>query len=462
MRNINLIRYTWICLLMAMISSGCKKGFLDKKPNTNIVVPATLADMSQLLDNHDVVTYNSPTIGILSTEEFHYPSLQSYNSRPSKTEKNCFIWNKDIYSSETNIADWNGPYSAILYANVVLDQWEKLPESDKVSINGKNIKAWALFTRAFSLYNLVRIFSPAYNLATASSDLGIPLKLSPEINNVVKRASLKQTYDQILADLAVSMDLYSSDIPTLSRNRPSRAAAHALLSRIYLSMREYKKALENADKSLSLYDKLIDYNSVDPIVSNPFSLSADETIYYNITNLSYNAVQLIGNRILAIDDDLISLYDSNDLRRDIYFQKVDENYFMKRGYGQTYPLTGLAVDELYLIKAECEVRVGNLSIALRYYNKLLLSRFKFGSYTELVTASTDILLHNILLERRKELPWRGVRWDDLRRLNLEGSNLTLTRQLGTKTFTLPANDPRYVMPIPLDEINISHLEQNIR
>ena len=45
---------------------------------------------------------------------------------------------------------------------------------------------------------------------------------------------------------------------------------------------------------------------------------------------------------------------------------------------------------------------------------------------------------------------------------MEGANITLKRDLDGTIYTLPPNDPRYVMPIPQDEINLSHIEQNAR
>ncbi|MGY6541709.1 hypothetical protein, partial [Vibrio parahaemolyticus] len=67
----------------------------------------------------------------------------------------------------------------------------------------------------------------------------------------------------------------------------------------------------------------------------------------------------------------------------------------------------------------------------------------------------------ILKERRKELVTRGLRWQDLKRLNRDGHfQQTLKRSIGENTYELPANDPRYVLPIPSYVINFNHIEQN--
>ncbi|MFX1707220.1 RagB/SusD family nutrient uptake outer membrane protein [Chitinophaga sp. CC14] len=458
-------------VIIFFFTSACKKEFLDKKPNTNIVVPQSLEDMVNLLDNREVMTLVTPALGILSGDEYYYPSIEEYNNSGIKTERNSYIWAKDIYQGDNQVPDWNLPYKAIFTSNVVLDQWDRLNDSDKQSAKGKFVKAWALFSRSYSLYNLVQIFAPVYNKTSAVSDLGIPLKLSPNVNNIEPRATVKETYDQILSDLESSIDLYSDSFPTNNRNRPSRAALYALLSRIYLSMQEYDKALTSANNSLNTYDMLIDYNSLDTSSVYPFLVSNDEVIFQSTIHFYYS-VPIVGpGATTVINPDLIKLYDENDLRKDTFFTSENGVFYSgKGGYaGQSgAPFSGLAVDEIYLIKAECLARNGDYNSAMDVLNKLLIKRWKVGTNTGMTTyvnqsaSSSSEALSIILLERRKELFFRGLRWTDLKRMNIEGANITLTRVLNEKTFSLPPNDSKYVMPIPDDEIALSNIQQNIR
>ncbi|MNX64087.1 SusD family protein [compost metagenome] len=95
-------------------------------------------------------------------------------------------------------------------------------------------------------------------------------------------------------------------------------------------------------------------------------------------------------------------------------------------------------------------------------NTLLSKRFGAGFVPYTATDQKNAIL-TILKERRKELLFRGLRWMDLRRLNKEPEYaVTLTRIVNGTTYTLPPNDPRYVYPIPPDEIAISGIEQNER
>jgi starch-binding outer membrane protein, SusD/RagB family len=66
----------------------------------------------------------------------------------------------------------------------------------------------------------------------------------------------------------------------------------------------------------------------------------------------------------------------------------------------------------------------------------------------------------ILLERRKELLMRGLRWMDIKRLNKENRNLVLKRIAGSQVFMLLPNDKYYALPLPTDIILNSNLQQN--
>lgn len=78
------------------------------------------------------------------------------------------------------------------------------------------------------------------------------------------------------------------------------------------------------------------------------------------------------------------------------------------------------------------------------------------------TASTaSDALNTILLERRKELLMRGIRWSDLRRLNKEPQFAkTLIRIEDGQTYSLQPGGLRYIFPIPLLVIQMTGIPQN--
>ncbi|MEJ2901678.1 RagB/SusD family nutrient uptake outer membrane protein [Pedobacter panaciterrae] len=464
MKNIS---YTILTIITIITFYSCKKDFLNEKPSSSIVQPTTLDEFQSLLDNSN--TNNVSTgLGILASDDYVYYSDAIWQSARTATERNSYIWAKDLFEGEIS-DDWNKPYTAIFYANNVLAGLERIQVNSLNNIQWNQIKGWSLFVRAFAYYELIDNFASPYDAMTASTDMGVPLRLNPSIDELLQRSSVKETFDRIITDLTEAGELLSTSLPLANRNRPSKVAVHALLARIYVTMRDYTKAEQHADACLQLYNKLIDYNTLSKTANAPFSTTNDELIYAKSAAIkaSYGSI----NTFTKIAPELIKLYSANDLRLVIFFVKqTDGSYRTKRAYhgNGLYPFVGLATDEVFLIKAECLARRGETNTSMDFINKLLGRRWNSNAttpaipYQNVVAANPQEALDKILLERRKELVWRGLRWSDLRRLNKEGANISLTRTVNGVVHTLTPNDPKYVFPIPDNEIALSGIQQNLR
>lgn len=446
--------------------TGCGKGFLEQKPNTDIIIPATLEDLQQLLDFTEL--NGTSALPQLSCDDYFIISEQDWLGSFTATERHAYIWDEDVFGGEINRREWNVQYRSIFYANGILSQLGNIKVNDDNLSQYNCIKGQAYFVRAFSFFDLAINFAPAYDGNTADTEMGIPLKLSPNVDEIAQRSTLKETYDQIISDLTNAVELLELVLPTIERNRASRPSAYAFFSRLYLSMGDYSNAELYADSCLALYNKLIDYNTIDRTSLTPFTDVNDESIFYAIqVGTGYgNALPNFGN--INIDTVLLDSYNPGDLRREIYFvtDPVSGLTRSKRRYAaasiNTY--AGIATDEIYLIKAECAARRGDVPTSMEYLNALLINRYVTGMYTPYSTSiSQQEALALIIDERRKELVWRSnLRWIDLKRLNKEGANITLVRKLGDKIYTLTPNSPRYTFNIPADEIERSGIQQNIR
>jgi len=449
--------YLFSLLLCWGICSCKKTEFLDEKPNSNVVIPTTLEDFQQLLDDEATLSL-TPALGELSADNFYI--MPNYWQVLGKKEKNAYIWAVDIYEGEGKVADWNTPYEQVLYANVVLDGLKNVAITGSNQQQWNNIKGAALFIRAYAFFNLAQVFALPYKAETATTDLGIPLKLTPNIEEIIKRATLEETYTQILNDLLAAKDLLS-DAVTAYLNRPNKPAANALLARVYLSMRNYEQAGVYADNCLKLYNALIDYNTKDPASSRPFERTNAETMYQSKFSET-NVVKSISNCI--VDTLLYNQYAVNDLRRSLFFTTNSAGKInFKNGYNSSaFGFTGFATDEMYLTRAECRARAGYVADAMNDLNTLLKQRWKTGTFVPYTALTANEALDTILIERRKEMPLRGVRWTDIRRLNLEKPSITPARILNDQLYTLPANSSRYALPIPPDAILMGHYIQNDR
>lgn len=462
------ISYRYFVLILLITICGCKKDFLDAKPSTALVTPSTLADYQALLENVDIVNRATPGLLQLASDDYIFMSTTSWQSTNYNAERNSYIWAKDLFEGQKNIKDWDVGYSGIFICNNVLEGLDKIEVTATNQKDWNNIKGWALFMRAYLLYDLVRSFSPAYDSQTSLNDLGMPIRLKAGVDEIQPRSSVEKTYNQILADLANANSLLLTDIAVNNRERPSRIAVFALYARIYLSMRNYDKAEQYADNTLNLYNTLIDYNTIDLSQRVQFTMNNIETILNTTVVSNYYASISVGGivDVVSVNPSLYSLYDNNDLRKNVFFgiNAQSGSVYMKPGYAGAYtdPFTGLATDEIYLIKAECLARRNEVTNSLSVLNTLLAKRYKTGTFIPLTAINATDALNKILIERRKELVWRSLRWTDLKRLNKEGANITLTRVLDGQVFNLPPNSPRYIFPIPDDEIALSGIQQNMR
>lgn len=462
------IKNTSIIYLLAVIFllDSCKKDeFLDKKPSTDIVVPTKLSDLKTLMDNDAIFNPVTPSLFYSSADDITISDL-NWTNLQYLPERNAYIWSGDLFGGTIQIADWNYPFRAIFYANVALSQLSKLSDDQQITVDGKYVKGAASLFRAFSNFQLLEAFSTAYDVNTADADMGIPLRLNPSVDEILQRSSVQQGFDLVLSDLRLASSMLSSTVNTANPNRPTKPAALALLARVNLYMRNYIQAGIYADSCLKIYNKLIDYNTIDPTTTTPFARTNDEALLYSTSNNSFNyaipyyiGAASYGNANTA----LYNLYDTNDLRKSLFYLTSANTTVLKRGYSaQLFSTSSLATDEMYLIRAECYARAGNVSASMNDLNTLLKLRFKNGTFVPYVASDAANALQQILIERRKELVGRGLRWPDLKRLNKEGANITLTHVINGTTYTLLPNDPRYVFPIPDDEIALSGIPQNLR
>lgn len=450
-----------LLLFILIMSTSCKK-YLDRKPAKEQVIPSTLNDMQTLLDNEFAVmnVNNAASFSEFAADNYYVTTKdwQSWLRLPYMTGNYIWDGNADPYSDY-----WNLPYqNPIYYSNIVLDQLPLVTTNSGEEAKYNALKGSALFYRAFSFQQLAQLFCKPYSTENAN-DLGIVLKVTSNVSEHITRATVQQTYDRIIADMKEAADLLP--LTTLFRTRPSKVAAYAALARTYLSMRDYINAGSYANLALQQYNTLMDYNTLAPIGTVAMTIFNPEVIFHDN---SPDAI-LLTNDYHKIDSMLYQSYDANDLRKTIFFQAntgpaIGTFYFKGsyNGISKSRVFDGLTTDELYLIRAECYARTNNKDAALADLNSLMVKRWRAGLFTTITAIDAADALNKILTERRKELVFRGLRWSDIRRFNVEGANITLKRIIAGTTYTLPPNDLRSVMLIPLNEIKYSGVEQNPR
>lgn len=453
MKNISMLFTAFV--LMALM--GCE-GYFDAKPDISLVVPQTLDDFQAILDAEPRGMNTNPLVGLLSSDDLVLGS--SILDRMNYNEVSSYFWREDYYLPGENESNWYSAYVKVFYSNLVLDglkDYEPILATDVDQM--KVLEASAKFYRAIGHFEALSMFSEGYD-SSGPEQLGIPIRLSFDPNLQTKRSTMQQSFAQIIDDLESGLESLPSKPAVLTR--PSSWASHSMLSRIFLYMQEYESAMAHAEEALRIDDTLMNYSSLDSTLSYSFERFNPEIIHYG---------RLISGRTTTstanfVNPEIESLYQEGDLRPYFFFIDSTEDSlknFRGNYTGDYYLFGGLAVDEVVLNRAEAAARLGENEKALESVNYLLENRVHPEYFIPLAGISGDELLESIKKERRKELVFRGSRWLDLKRYNLQPDEaITISRKYNEGEAQLKPMDQKYVIPIPPMEIELNPLQQNPR
>lgn len=453
---LKLLVLSWASLAIGTLSS-CQK-YLDAKPDAKLATPATLNDLQLMLDDYaNINGARYPAVSEVLADNY-YLSDQDWASLYNEADRNNYRWLKD---DTDPTGEYAGAYRVVYISNVVLDQLLKIGFTRAEQAAFNNIRGSALFIRAAFHYAIAQLYAVPFDAETAQTDLGIPLKLSSDYTEPISRSSVADTYGHIIADLTEAAELLP-EVP-LAKSRPSKPAAYGWLARTYLAMGDFANAKRYADSCLLHYDSLMNFNDLNPALVAPISRFNNEVVFQARSNLS--AVLL--SSIARVTPELYASYDNNDLRKVVYFREnADGTHVFKGDYdgigtNSGFVFAGIVTDELYLTRAECLARLGDLQGAADDLNKLLRTRWREDTYTPRSWDTSQEAVSTILSERRKSLLGRGSRWTDLRRLRKEPEYYSAPiRMIDGQTYTLEATSPRFTLAIPDEVIRMSNIPQN--
>lgn len=446
-----------ICSLFLLFLQASCTSFLDEKPDIKLVVPKSLNDLELLMNDYSTMNANYPNFGELSSDDY-YLTKDLWESASVLDQRNAYIWADLPYE---DASQWRAAYKVVNNANQVLDVLKTLdPMNDKAQYS--RLKGEAHFFRAFAFQQLVGTFCNGYKESGAAAEQGIPLRLHPDVDENVSRSSLKDSYNQILSDYQVAIRCLPSENPYIGK--PSLKSAYAAMGRAYLDMGDFEKAFLYADSAIAIYPDLIDFNTVNSTDELPFTRFNKEVLFPAVCK----SVGIMSANVSFVDSVLCTSYASNDLRNVLFLEsstiKIGAKHFKgsyDRSTGNLF--VGLSSSEQYLIKAEAAARLGKINSALSTINTLLKNRWKTGTFVDWTETDADQLLPMILEERRKEMLYRGRRWSDLKRLNLDNRfKITLKRVLGNNIYTLEPNSPKYAYRLPEIAVNLGGIPQNQR
>lgn len=408
----------------------------------------------------------SNLLAFIGADEYYIKSSEDLiaGSQYNLYHKNAYIWADDVYENERTLREWNIAYEKIMYANLALDIEKTDPiEEEKDDFNRTRIAA--LFHRAWNYYQLSQLFCKVYAPENAEYELGLPLRLDYDVSVKYGRSTVKEVYSQILADLQEAEKIPLTD----DRNiyLPGKLAVQALLARVYLQMGNYEVSEEYASKVLDEVNTLVDYNDLDFSSVTEFSNSFNFFGADNPAIIFYShkvADGILLETLANADTTFVRSMAEDDLRKQAYFFHREDGSDLYSGsyagYGGIYFFTGLSVEETLLTRAECRARLHREEEALSDLHHLQKRRY---TGERQVVDDDHILLERILEERQKELFMRGIRWEDVRRLNREGTTQQVFRRiLDGVEYNLSLGSEKWVWPIPSDEVDSNKIQQNER
>ena len=432
-------------LLCCLVFTGCDK-YLDITPKGKRLLTTT-ADYDLWLNDESVVFGLSPVNNLLNFLGDNV-DMVSITLPPAQEHELIYTWASQ-FSTDLNAspAFWGEHYSRINHFNTVL-----VGIDDAIGgtlVQKKALKAEALLGRSLEYFHLVNEYGKFYDSTTASEDLAVPFVTSNDVTQVVpERSTVAEIHKHIIDDLNAAIPELPAD-NSANRFRGSKAAAYSVLARVYFYAGNYTDAQKNAALALE-YSKaaMIDFNGIIP-ASNLISVHPD-VIYGRM---------VIGNALPTLE--FMRSFAGNDLRVRKLYVSGDGYNFTNRNATQffpaavtpsfTYANSGTSVQEMKLIIAECAARSNDLTTALQQLDEVRKNRFAAASYSPFTSNNQEDVLQEVLKERSHELPFTGLRWLDMRRLDKENRVGTVHRYdaQGNIIATLEPHSEKYTLQIPV-------------
>lgn len=477
-RNITIIYQ----LIIVFTLFSCSKDFLDVPDKTVLIRQAYVVDLKTTSDYLNGIYVNLSTV-FLEGETIIYPEIISDNIKPVSGSQSFFShysWNQqgnDDNSSTLNPSTrnanglWFSGYGLIRDCSFAIDAAEKF-ESENVEL-ANAIKGQAYGIRALVHFYLVNVFAQSYNFSNDGAHIGIPYITTSDFTQKVSRSSVSNVYDLMLADLTNASNLLqSSDLDVLHFGK---TAVDALLSRIYLFKGDYKNALTYAERVIKVVplmtekngypQKLFTQKEAEALFQLPPAyvgipgsageyytdfaglLFTDPLLYYLPTE---DVVDVLQEDSADVRSSWVTNSNGKWLINKYPKDVIPGFYFPSASYYQTI----LRSSELYLTAAEASAKLNDEAKATFYLDNV---RLRANPKSKGTTTTGAALLDLIYKERRKELSFEGLRMFDIQRWKMD---IIRKDPLTTSASKLIYPNSKSIAPIPLQDVNLSGLQQN--
>ena len=434
--------------------AGCSD-FLEEHSQSE-VIPTSASDYGMMFYQYlqstpdENVRYLDDDVAIDET------NFYEFDDWGATTNRKAFTWQPDMWEgTDAAYCQYSEGYRKILTMNAILDEIDEATGSEQ---EREMVKAKALATRGWCYFILVNMFGEPYNHNPEAP--GVTLKLEAVYNpNAMARNTVREVYEQVVEDLEAASALFQKYPKQRGDYLVNGTATDILLSRVYLYMEEYDKAITAADRAIESSEGLCDYTAL------PAGFYYMTT--YDNPEVEWLFAMVLLDQVFKPSDDLLSKFKPGDRRRDFLADDGSSGWVMpgirKIEAANSWLNNMIRTAEAYLNRMEAKVlsETPDLTGALADLNEL--RRHRITGYSDVNITDAETLLQEIRDERRVELCFEGHRWFDLRRYGMP----SISHDFRTNTvtprlrYTLREGDPMYTLPLPRAAIESNPmLEQN--
>ena len=341
------------------------------------------------------------------TNKYGFPSAYAFTEMVNNTiSRPQFIWST-LYSTINNMN------------NVIT----RIDQTEGSQAKKDQVKGQAKALRAFCYLNLASFYQFSY--LKDKTALAAPIYTEPSTISSVpkKKASLEEIYTLIKSDLTEADNLLTNYTRN-NKDKINKAVVNGLLARTYLNTGEWSKAaaaakIAKADYPLMAAEKYKE--GFNDISNGEWVWGHGQTQEQSGASYAFHYLDVSSSGSyyysFMADPFFKDLFDTNDIRYQLFqWDGLPGREGLLR-YSKFKFKTGLIADivlmraaEMYLIEAEAEARIGNITNAVTALNQLKTAR-NAKPYTGSL-AQNDVI-KEILIERRKELFGEGFSLSDI-------------------------------------------------
>lgn len=419
MKYKNIWKSFLVLSVVAGFGTGCKK-FLDAPPVQSI--PKTVA----LADEKGVIETMNGAYQIVGGGNMFGGKIQVMSELMADQLDGSQLSGDfgEIYGRKTSVFGeyknnmYTDIYQAIYRANVVL---ENLGVTNAMR---DNLEGQGRFVRALSHFELVKLWAQPYGYTPDNSHLGVPLRIATTIVSQ-PRATVKQVYDQIIADLKIA----EVKLPDNNNGYATKWAAKALLAKVYFQMNDFVNAYVYADQVISSNKFFLD------TYASRFSETGSKESIFKIIN-SYGTYEPGGELRGQFRSDFnlptlrfttafwATVNTANDTRKALYETVKYPGFIASKKYNSDrFEIPVFHLTEMKLIRAEAAAEQNaHLDVAIQDLNDIL-ARAYGGTKSIPPGSSASLIKANARLERSIELAGEGNRLSEIKRIGARGENI---------------------------------------